>query len=61
MKEKQSKKPLAHEQGGFNPSVPKKPAGKTQVGPLPTDDPHHKSPELKSEIDRSKSSKHRSE
>ena len=47
MKEKQSKEPLAHE--------------KTQVGPLPTDDPHHKSPELKSDIDRSKSSKHRSE
>ena len=61
MKEKQSKKPLAHEQGGFNPSVPKKPADKTQVGPLPTDNPRHKSPELKSEIDRSKSSKHRSE
>ena len=35
MKQKQSKKPLAHEQGGFNPSVPKKPADKTQVGPFP--------------------------
>jgi hypothetical protein len=56
MKEKQSKEPL-----GFNPSVPKKPADKTQVGPLPAEDPHHKSPELKSEIDRSKSSQHRSE
>ena len=60
MKEKQSKKPLAHEQRGFNPSAPKKPADKIQVGPLPTDDPHHNS-QAEIRDDRSKSSKHRSE
>lgn len=60
MKEKHSKKALAHEQGGFNPAVPK-PADKTQVGPLPTHDPNHKLPELKAKGDRPKPSKHQSE
>jgi hypothetical protein len=61
VKEKQVKKPLAHEQGGFNPAVPKKPRHKTQVGPLPTDDPNHKAPDRKSEGVHPKSSKQRPE
>jgi hypothetical protein len=61
MKEKQTKKPLAYEQGGFNPAVPAKPSHKTQVGPLPTDDPDHKTPERKSEGVHPKPSKHRPE
>jgi hypothetical protein len=58
MKEEQTKKPLAHEQGGFNPAVPKRPSRKTQVGPLPTADPDHKAPERKSESAHLKPSKH---
>jgi len=61
MNEKQTKKPLAHEQGGFNPAVPTKPSHKPQVGPPPTDDPNHKTPDRKSEGVHSKPSKHRPE
>jgi hypothetical protein len=52
---KQSKKPLAHEQGGFQPAVPEQRKKRSQVGPMPTCDPDDKSAELKPEIERSKS------
>jgi hypothetical protein len=49
----QNKKPLAHDQGGFNPSVPERETT-TQVGPLPTSDPRHERSETKSQIEQPK-------